>query len=87
MLSPAPGRLTAADADLRRRWAALVDRSLEIAGHRGDEIARVSDLEGTPQFSVGRLRPAEPQVARDGAAEQERRLRYKSDRAAQLFLP
>src|SRR5450756_1531656 len=37
-----------------------------------------------PQLRLGRLRPAEAQVAGYSAAEQERRLRYQPDRAPQL---
>ena len=65
--------------------AALVDRGVETPGHRGDEVARLGDLEGAPQLGVARLRLPEPQVARDRAAEQERRLRNEPDRAPQLF--
>ena len=59
--------------------AALRDRRVEPAGHRGDEVARLRDLECLPQLVVGGVGAAEPEVARDRAREQVRPLRHEPD--------
>ena len=54
-------------------------------GMVGDEVACLGDLERVPELSIGRLGIAEPQVARDGATEQVRRLGNEAERAPQLL--
>src|SRR5207249_11150262 len=56
--------------------AALVDLRLEAAVHLSDEVVRLRDVESAPQLLVGRVRPAEAQVLRDGALEEVRGLRH-----------
>src|SRR6478609_5681067 len=59
--------LTLATRDVR---AALRDRRVEPTGHRGDEVARLRDLECLPQLVVGCFFPPEPEIARDRAREE-----------------
>ena len=73
--------LALAAGDVR---AALGDRRVELALHLLDEVARLRDLERLPELVVGRVLVAEAQVARDGAAEQERLLGHEADAAPEV---
>src|SRR5207247_9999298 len=59
--------------------AALVDRRLELTGHRGDEIARLRDLERMPELRVAGVFVAEAEVLRHRAFEQICGLRHEPD--------
>ena len=73
--------LALAAGDVR---AALRDRRLETLGHLGDELLALRDFERVPELVVGRVLLAVAQVARDGAAEQERLLRDEADLAPEV---
>src|SRR5207245_9505030 len=57
----------------------LVDRRLELAGHRRDEIPSLRDLKRTPELRVGGALVAEAEVLRDRALEEIRGLRNEPD--------
>src|SRR5206468_11216903 len=61
--------------------ATLVDRRLELAGHRRDEVTRLRDLQRAPQLIVGRVLVTEAQVVGDGAFEQVGSLGDEADAA------
>ena len=48
-----------------------------------NEVAELGNLQGLPEFSVGRRRLGESQVACHRAAEQERLLRDQADSGSQ----
>ena len=57
----------------------LVDRRLELAGHRRNEVPSLRDLERTPKLRVGGALVAEAEVLRDRALEEIRGLRNEPD--------
>ena len=48
----------------------LVDLRRQLVRHRGDEVARLGDLERVPQLGLGRVLVPEPQVVGDRAAKE-----------------
>src|SRR5439155_12591948 len=57
----------------------LVDRRLELAGHRRNEVPSLRDLERTPKLRVGGALVAEAEVLRDRALEEICGLRNEPD--------
>src|SRR5205823_12515660 len=74
--------LTLPAGDIR---AALIDGRLEATVHSRDEVARLRDLERTPELGVGRLRVPKAQVLSDGALEQIRGLRHEPHLTPKTF--